>query len=219
MDARSARRFVLCRQYSGIPGFGDSGSGLDEKEPPGEASVRLCATDGLNPCLDRDPGAVWNRVSLVGAGLWIVPRMRASDIVQEREREAGHLFFVPIAGVVWSGSTRWRSLRRTSRLRATGRAGQPFVGTWICRRCRRIRAILTLLEIDAFHQIHQAWRALGYPSDSLVPFYAIVIGVSGDTPQALASLAGILVNQGVRYHPWSASSNCILRKPRLLRPS
>jgi len=59
--------------------------------------------------------------------------------------------------------------------------------------------ILTLLEIDAFHQIHQAWRALGYPFDSLVPSYATAIGVSGDTPQALASLAGILVNQGARY--------------------
>ena len=59
--------------------------------------------------------------------------------------------------------------------------------------------ILTLLEIDAFHQIHHAWRAQGYPFDSLVPSYATAIGVSGDTPQALGSRAAILVNQGVRY--------------------
>jgi membrane peptidoglycan carboxypeptidase len=39
---------------------------------------------------------------------------------------------------------------------------------------------------------------LGYPFDSLVPSYATSIGVSGDTPQALAELAGIIVNGGMR---------------------
>ncbi|HEX4136928.1 MAG TPA: transglycosylase domain-containing protein [Bryobacteraceae bacterium] len=59
--------------------------------------------------------------------------------------------------------------------------------------------IETLLEIDAFQSIHQAWQQLGYPFDSLTPSYATCIGVSGDTPQALATLTGILVNDGVRY--------------------
>ena len=42
--------------------------------------------------------------------------------------------------------------------------------------------IQTLLEEDAFRQIHQAWRRLGYPFDSLVPSYATAIGSSGTIP-------------------------------------
>jgi membrane peptidoglycan carboxypeptidase len=56
-----------------------------------------------------------------------------------------------------------------------------------------------LLEEDAFHDIWEAWKRLGYPFDSLVPSYATSIGVSGDTPKALAELAGIIVNGGIRY--------------------
>ena len=59
--------------------------------------------------------------------------------------------------------------------------------------------IRTLLEQDAFHEIYKAWKRQGYPFDSLVPSYATTIGVSGDTPAALAELMGILVNGGVRY--------------------
>ena len=61
------------------------------------------------------------------------------------------------------------------------------------------KRIEILLEMDAFSEIHRAWKRLGYPFDSLVPSYATSIGVSGDTPRALAELAGILVNDGVRY--------------------
>lgn len=61
------------------------------------------------------------------------------------------------------------------------------------------KRIETLLEIDAFKQIHRAWKSLGYPFDSLVPSYATSIGVSGDTPHALAVLAGILLHDGVHY--------------------
>lgn len=59
--------------------------------------------------------------------------------------------------------------------------------------------IATMLEIDAFKQIHSAWQKLGYPFDSLVPSYATAIGVSGDTPAALAKLVGIVLNDGVLY--------------------
>lgn len=61
------------------------------------------------------------------------------------------------------------------------------------------KRIETLLEIDAFKDIHAAWKQLGYPFGSLTPSYATCIGVSGDTPHALAELAGILLNDGVRY--------------------
>lgn len=59
--------------------------------------------------------------------------------------------------------------------------------------------IATVLEIDAFKRIHSAWAKLGYPFDSLVPSYATAIGVSGDTPAALAKLVGIVVNDGMLY--------------------
>jgi membrane peptidoglycan carboxypeptidase len=58
--------------------------------------------------------------------------------------------------------------------------------------------ISTLTEQDAFRQIYKAWKRQGYPFDSLVPSYATTIGVSGDTPAALADLMGMLVNNGVR---------------------
>lgn len=56
-----------------------------------------------------------------------------------------------------------------------------------------------LLEEDAFREIWKAWKRLGYPFDSLVASYATSIGVSGDTPKALAELAGIIANGGIRY--------------------
>jgi membrane peptidoglycan carboxypeptidase len=58
--------------------------------------------------------------------------------------------------------------------------------------------IRTLTEQDAFREIYKAWKRQGYPFDSLVPSYATTIGVSGDTPAALADLMGILLNDGVR---------------------
>jgi hypothetical protein len=61
------------------------------------------------------------------------------------------------------------------------------------------RRIHTLLEMDAFAEIHRAWQALGYPFESLVPSYATAIGSSADRPSALATLVGILLNDGVRY--------------------
>ncbi|MBV9771340.1 MAG: transglycosylase domain-containing protein [Bryobacterales bacterium] len=58
--------------------------------------------------------------------------------------------------------------------------------------------IRTLMEQAAFREIYKAWKRQGYPFDSLVPSYATTIGVSGDTPAALADLMGILLNDGVR---------------------
>jgi membrane peptidoglycan carboxypeptidase len=59
--------------------------------------------------------------------------------------------------------------------------------------------ILSILEADAFQAIHRSWKRQGYPFATLVPSYATAIGSSGDTPAALAELAGIIVNGGVRY--------------------
>ncbi len=59
--------------------------------------------------------------------------------------------------------------------------------------------IRTLLEVEAFSEVHRAWKNLGYPFDSLVPSYATAIGSSADRPGALAELVGIILNNGVLY--------------------
>ena len=58
--------------------------------------------------------------------------------------------------------------------------------------------IRNLLEVEAFAEIDQAWRRLGYPFESLTPSYASALGASGDRPAALAELMGIIVNRGMR---------------------
>jgi len=58
--------------------------------------------------------------------------------------------------------------------------------------------IRTLLERDAFAHIHTSWARVGFPFDKLVPSFATAIGSSGDNPEALATLAGIILNGGIR---------------------
>ena len=59
--------------------------------------------------------------------------------------------------------------------------------------------IRSLIEIEAFLGIHQQWKKMGYPFESLVPSYATSIGSSADKPAALAEMMGIIANGGVRY--------------------
>jgi membrane peptidoglycan carboxypeptidase len=58
--------------------------------------------------------------------------------------------------------------------------------------------IYTMREADAFKRLHQRWRRLGYPFDTLVPSLATALGSSADRPAALAELMGTIVNDGVR---------------------
>ncbi|MBL8213305.1 MAG: transglycosylase domain-containing protein [Bryobacterales bacterium] len=60
----------------------------------------------------------------------------------------------------------------------------------------RIRSVL---EVDAFNGIYTSWKKQGFPFRYLVPSLATSIGSSGDTPAALADLAGVILNEGVRY--------------------
>jgi membrane peptidoglycan carboxypeptidase len=53
-------------------------------------------------------------------------------------------------------------------------------------------------EQDAFIRMTPHWKRLAFPFDRLVPSLATAIGSSGDRPEALAQLMGILVNNGVR---------------------
>jgi len=58
--------------------------------------------------------------------------------------------------------------------------------------------IKTMLEREVFVTIHKDWQRFGYPFDTLVPSYATAIGVSGDRPDALAELMGIISSGGYR---------------------
>ncbi|HEX5454445.1 MAG TPA: transglycosylase domain-containing protein [Stellaceae bacterium] len=58
--------------------------------------------------------------------------------------------------------------------------------------------IRILLQQDAFDGIWQNWHAVGYPFAHLVPSLGTVVGASGDRPDALATLMGIIMHDGVR---------------------
>jgi membrane peptidoglycan carboxypeptidase len=58
------------------------------------------------------------------------------------------------------------------------------------------RRIKRMVELQAYAQITKAWRALGYPFSSVTPSFATAIGASGDRPEALAQLVGIVENGG-----------------------
>ena len=58
--------------------------------------------------------------------------------------------------------------------------------------------IRQMLERDAFAELHRRWQQLGYPFPRLVPSLGTALGSSGDRPQALAELAGIISAGGVR---------------------
>lgn len=89
-----------------------------------------------------------------------------------------------------------------SEIMKAGEEERQEVYTWLFKthwkNAQDIR-IRTLLEVEAFSGIHEAWKKLGYPFDSLVPSYATAIGSSADRPAALAELAGIILNNGMRY--------------------
>ncbi len=70
---------------------------------------------------------------------------------------------------------------------------------WLFKTKKRAQdlRIKQMLEEDAFKLIHQRWARLGYPFPSLVPSYATAIGSSADRPDALATLVGIIQNEGM----------------------
>jgi membrane peptidoglycan carboxypeptidase len=55
-----------------------------------------------------------------------------------------------------------------------------------------------LIEENAFERLLQDWKHQGYAFGHLVPSLATAIGSSGDRPDALATLMGIILNDGVR---------------------
>ncbi|HWD59452.1 MAG TPA: transglycosylase domain-containing protein [Stellaceae bacterium] len=65
--------------------------------------------------------------------------------------------------------------------------------------------IKILLEQDAFGRILDNWHTLGYPFEHLVPSLGTALGASGDRPDALAELMGIILNDGIKLPSESIS--------------
>jgi len=85
---------------------------------------------------------------------------------------------------------------------AESRDARIEVYGWLFRTGRRDaqdQRIRTMLEIEAFQGILRRWRRVGYPFANIVPSLGSAIGSSGDRPLALAELAGIVLNGGLRY--------------------
>ncbi len=84
---------------------------------------------------------------------------------------------------------------------AAGAAARQEVYGWLFKTNSPFKQsvrIRILVEQDAFKRIWQNWHAQGYPFAHLVPSLATAIGSSGDRPDALADLMGIILNNGVR---------------------
>lgn len=60
------------------------------------------------------------------------------------------------------------------------------------------RRIRRMVELSAYQEIGRSWQALGYPFAALTPSYAAAIGASGDQPDALAKLIGLVTNGGAQ---------------------
>ncbi len=73
--------------------------------------------------------------------------------------------------------------------------------TWLMKAGKTHQQNVRIREIteeDAFGLLLQDWKQQGYPFGHLVPSLATAIGSSGDRPDALATLMGIILNDGVR---------------------
>jgi membrane peptidoglycan carboxypeptidase len=73
------------------------------------------------------------------------------------------------------------------------------------RLAKQDNRIKILLEQDGFSRMLQYWRELGYPFAHLVPSLGTALGASGDRPDALADLMGIILNDGVKLPTGSIS--------------
>jgi len=86
---------------------------------------------------------------------------------------------------LWDGSDEARQISNSWLFKTRNRSAQDLR--------LRIR-----FEQDAFTRMTPHWQRLGFPFERLVPSLATSIGSSGDRPEALAQLMGILLNDGVK---------------------
>ena len=102
---------------------------------------------------------------------------------------------------VWCGGEMFRdSSLDWGQLWDESSEARQISATWLFKTRNRSAQDLRLrirFEQDAFSRMTPQWKRLGFPFDRLVPSFATAIGSSGDRPEALAQLMGILLNDGV----------------------
>jgi len=92
-------------------------------------------------------------------------------------------------------STKWEDLWEGSN------EARQTSSSWLFRTRNRSAQDLRLrirFAQDAFNRMTPLWKRFGFPFDKLVPSYATAIGSSGDRPEALAQLMGMLLNDGIK---------------------
>ncbi|WP_206952805.1 transglycosylase domain-containing protein [Trinickia acidisoli] len=94
-------------------------------------------------------------------------------------------------------------------LRKASRAARLTSYAWLFKTHHHLtqdRRIRHMVELKAYDAIGQSWRALGYPFETITPSFAAAIGASGDRPDALAHLIGIIANGGNTIHASSVDT-------------
>ncbi len=139
---------------------------------------------------DGSPEAVEQWVKAYGN-----PRLNLSDY--------GYLLGVhPLR--VWTAGALFREPELAwEELWARSGAARQVTAVWLLKAgnlAPQERRLRIRFEQDAFRRMTPAWRRLRFPFDSLVPSLATALGSSGDRPEALAELMGILLNDG-EYRP------------------
>jgi membrane peptidoglycan carboxypeptidase len=90
-------------------------------------------------------------------------------------------------------SIKWNQLWSESK------EARQIASAWLFKTRNRSAQDLRLrirFEQDAFALMSVDWKRFAFPFDRLVPSYATAIGSSGDRPEALAQLMGMLINNG-----------------------
>jgi membrane peptidoglycan carboxypeptidase len=152
--------------------------------------------DMLDASLQRVYSASPRERFFTGSGVHVFANFdRESDHEKTSVREAfaqsGNLVFVRLMrDVLWYEASRLPGLSADSAEAALALLARHPRG--------RDRARFIAIEQEAFKRIHQSWRRTGYPYHDLVPSLATSIGSSGDRPEALSELVGILLNDGMR---------------------
>ncbi len=121
------------------------------------------------------------------------PRLNLSDY--------GYLLGINPLEVWCAGKLACDSSLTFSQLWGESTSARKVASSWLFKTRNRSAQDLRLrirFEQDAFQSMTPFWQRLGFPFVRLVPSYATAIGSSGDRPAALATLMGILLNDGVR---------------------
>lgn len=101
---------------------------------------------------------------------------------------------------LWTAGQIWRNPGLTwEELLAGADEAREVSSRWLFKRRNlrpQNRRLRIRVERDAFARMAPYWQRLGFPFAQLVPSYATALGSSGDRPAALATLLGVIVNDG-----------------------